>query len=386
MSSSQNQEKILQQKKIFQDQLTFRISELKKNVIEANERTLRNRSANTLKIVESLKRTNEQVIARHEEVRRRINREAIRRDVNVQVNRGLKSLEEFIAVLRTSHMTDMAIIEAIEDPAISGSPGERIRKASVSNFVKSIQRQLIEQTEFINIAAHELRTPITPILVNAEMLESDLGDKNEMVRAIIRNAYRLQNLTQNILDTARIDAGSLELHKTNFSLNQLVYEIVQDNESRLQEDVRLSFEEKEIVNVNADRERIAEVVSNLLGNAIKFTSKGVIKVSVQISDNLAMVSVCDTGPGIDPELFPILFTRFGKKSHSGTGLGLGLYISKKILDAHGGSIVASNNKPPLEGATFKFSIPVKDPLHWPSTTGMPQLARDPSTGVMRASL
>jgi signal transduction histidine kinase len=359
LTSLENQEKIAEQKKIFQEHLNARIAELRRTVREMNEKTLRNRSTNTQKIVESLRRTNEKVIARHEDVRRRIKGEALRRDVNVQVNRGLKSLEEFISVLRTSNMTDMAIIEALEDPAISGSPSERVKRASVSNFVMSIQRQLIEQNEFINIAAHELRTPITPILVNAEMLESDLGGKNELIRSIVRNAYRLQNLTQNILDVARIDSGSLQLRKIRFDLNQLVTEIVEDHKSRLGNGAVLTFEPNGEVIVNADRDRIAEVISNLVGNAIKFTTNGIIGVAVQSKINSAEVTVCDTGPGIDPELFPILFSRFGKKSRHGSGMGLGLYISKSIIQAHHGSISANNNIPEGTGATFRFSLPIE---------------------------
>jgi signal transduction histidine kinase len=373
----ENQEKILQQKKIYEEQLRARIIELRAKVIETNARTLHNRSINMLKIVESLKKTNERVIKQHDDVRRRISREAFRRELNVQVNRGLKSLEEFISVLRTSNMTDLAIVEAIQDPAISSSPIERARRASVSNFVKSIQRQLIEQTEFINIAAHELRTPITPILVNAEMLEADLGDKNESIRAIVRNAYRLQSLTQNILDVARIDSGALQLRRTNFNLDQLVYEIVQDHESRLGEAVQIIITHREIVAISADRERIAEVISNILGNAIKFTAKGSIVISVQSQDNLGVVSVCDSGPGIDPELFPILFSRFGKKSHLGNGMGLGLYISKRIIEAHHGSITARNNDPPKHGATFEFALPLEvDP-----TSMLPQVVSMAGTSL-----
>ena len=190
------------------------------------------------------------------------------------------------------------------------------------------------------------------------MLEADLGEKNESIRAIVRNAYRLQSLTQNILDVARIDSGSLQLLKTNFNLDQLVYEIMQDHKSRLGEAVQIILAHREIVGVNADRERIAEVISNILGNAIKFTTKGSIVISVQSQDNLGVVSVCDSGPGIDPDLFPILFSRFGKKSYVGNGMGLGLYISKRIIEAHHGSIAARNNVPPVQGATFEFALPL----------------------------
>ena len=198
-----------------------------------------------------------------------------------------------------------------------------------------------------------------PILVNAEILESDLGEKKEEIRIIVRNAYRLQHLAQNILDVARIDAGSLPLRKTVFSLNQLVSEIVEDHESRLGDDVHLSFQTSANVMVNADRERIAQVLSNLLGNAIRLTEKGLIETSVALEDNFAVVSVSDSGPGIDPQLFPVLFSRFGKKSYSGSGMGLGLYISRSIVEAHHGTIAAGNNPEAKKGATFKFTIPLE---------------------------
>jgi signal transduction histidine kinase len=355
----QDQNKLLLRKEVLLEQLRTRIVDFRNKVIETNEMTLRNRAANNQRIAETLRITNDKVIMRHQLVRNRINKEAIRREVNVRVNRGLESLEEFISVLRISNMTDKAIKEAIEDPAISGSPGEKIKRASVSKFVKSIQRQLVEQSDFINIAAHELRTPIMPILVNAEILESDLGEKKEEIRIIVRNAYRLQHLAQNILDVARIDAGSLPLRKAVFNLNQLVSEIVEDHESRLGEGVRLSFHQTETVLVNADRERIAQVLSNILANAIRLTETGMIETSVAIQDNFAVVSVSDSGPGIDPQLFPVLFSRFGKKSYSGSGMGLGLYISRSIVEAHRGTIAAGNNPEPKKGATFKFTIPLE---------------------------
>ena len=366
----QDQDKLSQRKEVLLQQLRSRIVEFRDKVIETNEMTLRNRAINNARIAETLRITNEKVIMRHQLVRNRINKEAIRREVNVRVNRGLESLEEFISVLRISNMTDKAIKEAIEDPAISGSPGEKIKRASVSKFVKSIQRQLVEQSDFINIAAHELRTPIMPILVNAEILEADLGEKKEEIRIIVRNAYRLQHLAQNILDVARIDAGSLPLRKSVFDLNELVSEIVEDHESRLSEGVTLGCHHDEIVKVKADRERIAQVLSNILGNAIRLTEKGMIQTTVGVQDNFAVVSIADSGPGIDPQLFPVLFSRFGKKSYSGSGMGLGLYISRSIIEAHHGSIAAGNNPEPNRGATFKFTIPLES--RSPLATDSPQ--------------
>jgi signal transduction histidine kinase len=343
---------------IYEEELRARIFEFRRKVEETNKTILRQRISNNRKIVESLRRTNEEVIARHLEVRQRINQEAIRREVNVRVSRGLESLQEFISVLRVSNMSEGALKEAIQDPAISGSPTEKSKRASVSEFVKSIQRQLIQQSDFINVAAHELRTPITPILVNAEMLEADLTDKREEVAVIVRNAYRLQHLTQNILDVARIDSGSLRLRKSNFRLDQLITEIVSDQRSRLRPGVGIESSSPGEVTVNADRERITQVFSNILSNALKFTEKGLIEIKLETKDNLVLVSIKDSGPGIESELFPVLFSRFGKKSYSSSGMGLGLYISKSILEAHQGSIDATNNSPNGLGATVMFCLPM----------------------------
>jgi signal transduction histidine kinase len=193
--------------------------------------------------------------------------------------------------------------------------------------------------------------------VNAEMLEADLTDKREEVAVIVRNAYRLQHLTQNILDVARIDSGSLRLRKSNFRLDQLITEIVSDQRSRLRPGVRIESSSPGEVTVNADRERITQVFSNILSNALKFTEKGLIEIKLETKDNLVLVSIKDSGPGIESELFPVLFSRFGKKSYSSSGMGLGLYISKSIIEAHQGSIDATNNAPNGPGATVMFCLP-----------------------------
>jgi signal transduction histidine kinase len=350
--------KLIARNALYEEELRIRISELRRKVGETNRMILQQRLVNNKKIVESLRRTNERVIARHLEVKQRINQEAIRREVNVRVSRGLESLQDFISVLRISDMTEEAIREALADPAISGSPEEKSKRASVSDFVKSIQKQLIQQSDFINVAAHELRTPITPILVNAELLEADLTERREEIEVIVRNAYRLQHLTQNILDVARIDSGSLRLRKTHFLLDVLASEIAEDQQSRLHGSVKILLDRPPGgVMVHADRERIAQVISNVLGNAIKFTEEGVIEIKLKIRENRAMVSVKDSGTGIEPELFPVLFSRFGKKSYSGNGMGLGLYISKRIIEAHHGTMEARNNAPDGVGATVTFVIP-----------------------------
>ena len=128
-------------------------------------------------------------------------------------------------------MDEQKLLAAIADPAITGSTADKKRRASVSELIISAQKQLIQQSEFINVAAHELRTPIMPILAYAEILESGMTGKSEEVEAIKRNALRLQRLAENILNVARIDSKTLILRKEVFDLNLFVEELVSEKRS-----------------------------------------------------------------------------------------------------------------------------------------------------------
>jgi len=219
------------------------------------------------------------------------------------------------------------------------------------------------QKEFINIAAHELRTPIQPILSLTEALRSDVtsSEGQEMLDIIIRNAERLRQLAENILDVTRIESQTFRLTKENFSLDEVLTRIMTDCREQVKRnctnlELTLKPESKETF-VEADKSRIVQVVNNLITNAIRFTKSGNVSVTVRKGKaNDIVVSIRDTGQGIDPEIIPRLFTKFVTKSITGTGLGL--FISKKIIEAHGGSIWAENNLDG-RGATFTFTIPVK---------------------------
>jgi len=222
------------------------------------------------------------------------------------------------------------------------------------------------QKEFINIAAHELRTPVQPILSLSEILQSDISNnakQQEFLDAIVRNAKRLQRLTENILDITRIESHSLELRKERFSLNENIINVINDMNklavlhNNNNKTVSILFEPKQDIIVQADKVRIYGVISNLLKNAIHFTNEGTIHIAAaeKMDYNEVIVSVKDTGEGIDPEIFPRLFTKFTTSSVTGTGLGL--FISKSIVEAHGGKIWAQNN-PDGIGATFYFSLPL----------------------------
>jgi signal transduction histidine kinase len=235
------------------------------------------------------------------------------------------------------------------------------------------------QKEFIDIAAHELRTPIQPILGLAQVLKDQISDSTQIrfLDVILRNAERLQQLQEDMLDVTRIESCSMKIHKESFNLNELIFHVLQDFNTHLKDDTRikLNYRSDDDVWVVADKNRITQVISNLLDNAIKFTKSGKILVQLKnrkykkMADNSqVIVSIKDEGPGIDPSIMPRLFTKFASKSDRGTGLGL--FISKSIIEAHGGKIWAKNNRVSRRkrgggsasgGATFSFSLPVKLP-------------------------
>lgn len=223
------------------------------------------------------------------------------------------------------------------------------------------------QKEFVNIAAHELRTPTQAILGYSELLQNDSGEHAaDMLKGLTRNAYRLQSLITVILDVARIESGTLILERENLNLTDLITTAIEDAKNQLKisgKSIEISFFHKQIQDVqqkkdlivNADKDRILQVLSNLLSNALKFTKEGSIAVTTEKVENEVIVKVKDSGSGIDREIFPKLFERFVSKSEKGTGLGL--FLSKNITEAHGGRIWAENN-PDGIGAMFAFSLPI----------------------------
>ena len=244
-----------------------------------------------------------------------------------------------------------------------------------SNEMLTIQYEKVKASEkmkeeFINIAAHELRTPIQPILGLTDIIYSKVKDEelHELLGIIIRNAKRLQRLTNNLLDITKIESQSLLLKKEKLNLNILISEVLKDyvNKQKNQQKIEIvyDFKHKEDINIEADRDRLVQVIRNLLDNALKFTTQNQQMIFVSIDKNKegkeeeeVIVSVKDTGEGISDKILSKLFTKFAT-SDSTTGTGLGLYICKKIIEAHGGRIWGVNNLDG-KGALFKFTLPVK---------------------------
>jgi signal transduction histidine kinase len=226
------------------------------------------------------------------------------------------------------------------------------------------------QKEFINVASHEMKTPTQAIIGYSDLMQKHPDKREEMLKSISRNAVRLQRLTNDILDVTRIESQTLKLDKEKSNLSDLIANVVEDQRSHVEKEnskVKLMYNNKYDSNgapiVDADRDRITQVISNLLGNAIKFTSNqkkvgGTVSVTLEKNHNNreeVIINIRDNGEGIHQEILPRLFTKFATKSFSGTGLGL--YISKSIIEEHGGKMWAQNNSDG-QGATFTFTLPL----------------------------
>jgi len=221
------------------------------------------------------------------------------------------------------------------------------------------------QREFINIAAHELRTPAQSILGYSELLQNELdtAEAVDMLKALSRNAYRLQGLINDVLDVARIEGKTLTLQKTDLRVNEIIEEAISDaeNQAKASGKVKVIYRANNAadsdVKINADKDRVLQVLSNIISNALKFTEEGTIELITERQDQYVVIKVKDSGSGIDPAIFPKLFEKFASKSNKGTGLGL--FISRNIVEEHGGRIWAENNADG-KGATFTFTLPTKN--------------------------
>ncbi|HEX5519591.1 MAG TPA: HAMP domain-containing sensor histidine kinase, partial [Candidatus Nitrosocosmicus sp.] len=240
------------------------------------------------------------------------------------------------------------------------------------------------QKEFINTAAHELRTPLQPIISLSQLLKNKTKDKEqkELLEIVIKNAKRLKELTEDILDVTKIEGGRLNLNQNALNIVDLLQSLIKEFERSVEDNKEIEFK-LHFKNVDsntivfADRNRIVQVISNLVENSIKFISTenekedgiGLISINVEKTKinrkenessnsfiNGVTISIKDNGKGIDSEFFPRLFKKFASNSFQGTGLGL--FIAKNIVEAHGGKIWASNNKDGEKGATFSFSLPL----------------------------
>ena len=256
------------------------------------------------------------------------------------------------------------------------------RTSSLKNAIISLEKSNEQlkihdkmQQEFLNITAHELRTPTQSIIGYVEMIKSFPERTSTYLQPIERNTQRLYRLIQDILDITKIESRSLRLNKTTFDMNEKINNVIRDltpkknvnddDNNRTNQNVKFIFQPtKEPIMIFADKERVYQVISNLIKNALKFipSNDGIIEIileKIRESNEKEFVSVKirDNGKGIDKEVSPRLFEKFASKAEFG-GTGLGLYISKNIVEVHGGQIWGKNNNNNGRGAEFGFTIPL----------------------------
>ena len=218
------------------------------------------------------------------------------------------------------------------------------------------------QVEFINIASHEFKTPIQSLLAYSELLQSGPEKDKSSVDGIQRNALRLKLLSNNLLDLTKIESNALVIAKERFDLSYLILSVVEDFKNQIKgmysdQPLKVSFANQGPLFIQADKERVTQIVTNIIRNALKFTENGTISIALKKGKNEVTISVKDSGQGIDPDVMPHLFSKFMTRNHN-SGTGIGLYISKNIVEAHGGKIWGRNNSNG-KGATFSFTLPVK---------------------------
>jgi len=296
-----------------------------------------------------------------------------------EVNRDILNV---IAQNKSSNVDELSVLSNSFNYMVNSlknikKQDELINELKKTNEELKYKDQL--KNEFINVAAHEIKTPIQPIIALSELLQQEginnIEKNKQLLDIIFRNSKRLKQLTDDVLDVASIESGSFFLNKEKFNLKEMITDVLKEFEQTIQNKNNIKFflefndNNDEIIIVEADRNRLSQVIHNLLHNALKFTKEGSITVIVERKkDNPndkydeILVSIKDTGTGIHPEVLPKLFTKFATKSPI-PGTGLGLFISKSIIEMHGGKIWAINNneidREKDVGSTFTFSLPVK---------------------------
>ncbi|HKU50159.1 MAG TPA: sensor histidine kinase [Nitrososphaera sp.] len=282
---------------------------------------------------------------------------------------GLLNQQQLVSILMIAVIAAVAvgfvIILYLWNRRLGYSVAARTAELRQANEKLKVHDNL--QKEFINIAAHELRTPIQPIVGLCEIIQDmprkDNSSKIEIseddLQLLKRNADRLERLSYRILEASRLDSQSLKLDLERVDLNQKIRNVISDVQPLVLRRRHLKIISNSpadaTIFVKADRVRLFQVLSNLVRNSLKFTKEGgTITISLEEKDGQAVIRVKDDGEGIDDEIFPKLFGRFVSKSQQGTGLGL--YVSKGIIEAHGGKIWAENNSDG-KGATFTIVLP-----------------------------
>ena len=239
---------------------------------------------------------------------------------------------------------------------------------SFNEMVESLKANDTMQKEFLSIASHELKTPIQSILGLVQGVKKGYINPDESFDRILRNIRRLQRLVDEILDVSRIESNALFLKMENVRVNKLIMDAVNKIKESLQYDdgitIEANLDTTRDIEINADANRITQVFVSVIGNAIKFTPKGTVRIETNFNHSRKTVEiiVTDNGDGIPEEIIPDLFNKFIAKSKDGNkhGIGLELYISKAIIDGHKGRISARNNGSGKSGSSMTIVLPMYD--------------------------
>jgi signal transduction histidine kinase len=237
---------------------------------------------------------------------------------------------------------------------------------------KSAELEIASQhkSQFLANMSHELRTPLNAILGYTELINDGIYGEvpekiSEVMERVQASGRHLLGLINDVLDLSKIEAGQLKLSVNEYSFNDIVQSVISGVESLAAEKkLKLTTDlAPDLPTGRGDERRVAQVLMNLVGNAIKFTDKGEVAVSVTAPESIFLASVRDTGPGISAEQQQMIFEEFQQVDSSSTrkkgGTGLGLAIAKRIVELHGGRIWVESV--PGKGATFSFSLPVTMP-------------------------
>lgn len=247
--------------------------------------------------------------------------------------------------------------------------------------LETAQKALATRDELMGIIAHDLRNPLSAIRMKATLLRK--GAESEKSRgqaeSIEHVTLRMEHLIKTMLDVATLEAGRLSVTPAPCDVEDLLREVVEmfgSLSAAKQVGLQLRGVNKSGLTIRADRERVLQVFSNLVGNAIKFSPQGgQVVIALERQGETVRFAVSDSGPGIASEHLPHLFDRFWKHEMAGTkGTGLGLFIAKGIIDGHGGRIWAESD--PGHGATFYFTLPITEPAR---AEDSPTGTREPPT-------
>ncbi|MDB5138581.1 MAG: yycG 5 [Mucilaginibacter sp.] len=229
------------------------------------------------------------------------------------------------------------------------------------------KRDEIRKNDFIAIASHELKTPLTSIKAYIQLLSRKLSslDDSFINNALLKTSYqinKMSDLVYRFLDLSKIEADKLQLKIESFDINKLIYDVIAEADL-VNPGNRILFAQQDVIVVHADKEKIEQVISNLLNNAIKYSDKGsIINVQSQKIDGNVHVTINDKGIGIKPKDQEKLFQRFyrveSEKMKNISGFGIGLYLASEIIQRHNGQIGVESKEE--QGSTFYFSLPLTD--------------------------